>query len=456
MMSFNIQFESEKSVFKCILINSNLLYDIDIEWLSVKGREVYNALEFLIANHKSLTANNIIIQINDEDINDFINELFNENDIDVRDFDVYKERLKLDYAREQISTRLSTDLKILVNKRGELDFKKIEELSDLLEKNLDLIKSKRAVIPTISDVISRYKDEIKKRLDGKFYSYGDAELDKITSGAQPGEITTIFAPTSMGKSAYALNLFNKEINKRIPSVYFTLEMDEISTMDRLISLRTGIPASDLSMKNADTDQKFFINDVINAEIEKLKKMSDWMAIVDEPGLKLSDFENQIIKLKKRMGVDYLIVFVDLWTMFADIKAEASDIEMAINLSSNIVKRQNIHLIAIVQANREADKKPVSSIEMIPNMKIRNINNIKNSASIGERSRTVLSVFRGKKIAELYFPDNPLTEIMDDIFEVTVLKCSNGKVGSTVKYIYQPECFKVTPYIEEDKVVSDYE
>ena len=455
-MSFNIQFESEKNVFKCILINPGLIHEIDITWLSNKGQEIYNAIEALSINNKSLTANNLRIQTNDEDIDAFIDELFNDNQIDVRDFDVYRDRLKLDYAREQISGRLSDDLKILINKRGDLDIRKVEELSDLLEKNLDLIKNKRSMIPTISDVIERYKDEVQNRLSGKFYSYGDAELDKVTVGAQPGQITTVFGPTSMGKSAYALNLFNKQINKRIPSVYFTLEMDEVSTMDRLISLRTGIPAVDLSMKNADTDEKIFINDIINSETDKLNKMSGWMAIVDEPGLKLSEFESQIIKLKKRMGVDYLIAFVDLWTMFADIKAEASDIESAINLTSDIVKRQNIHLIPIVQANREADRKSVPSIEMIPNMKIRNLNNIKNSAAIGERSRTVISVFRGKKIAEQYFPDNPLTEIMDDIFEATVIKCSNGKIGSTVKYVYQPECFRITPYLEEDKIVSDYD
>ena len=104
----------------------------------------------------------------------------------------------------------------------------------------------------------------------------------------------------------------------------------------------------------------------------------------------------------------------------------------------------------------SDKKAPVSIEMIPNMKIRNLNSIKNSAAIGERSRTTISVFRGKKIAEQYFPDNPLTEMMDDVFEATVIKCSNGKIGSTVKYIYQPECFKITPYSEEEKIENDYE
>jgi len=454
-MSFNVQFESEKRVFECIIKNTSLLYDIDPDWLSHKGKEIYNGIEALTSNKKSLNADNLIIQVNDEDVRDFVVGLFEDNHSDVRDFEIYKDRLKTDHVRETISERLSDDLKILVNKRGDLDIRKVEDLSRLLEENLDLIRSKRSSVATMSDVTRRYKEEIADRISGRFYTYGDAELDKVTVGAQPGQITTLFGPSSMGKSAYALNLFNKQINKHIPSAYFTLEMDEVSTMDRLISLRTGIPVTDLQMKNVDGEEKAFIKDVIDSEIQRINKMSDWMYLLDEPGLKLSEFESKIMKLKKRMGVDYMIAFIDLWSMFADIRPEASDIEQAINKTSDIANRQGVHLVAIVQANREASKKSPASIELIPSMKIRNIDNIKNSAAIGERSRTVISVFRAKKLAEQYFPDNPLTEAMDDVFEATILKCSNGKIGSTVKYIYQPECFRITPYIEDDKIENDY-
>lgn len=454
-MSFNIQFESEKRVFECIVKNPELMREVDSDWLSTKGKEIYNAIGFLFENKRSVNPDTLCVQIGDESLRDFLVEIFS-SDSDIRDFSVFVERLKADYVREMISVRLNDDLKILVNKRGDLDFNKVEELSNLLEKGLDLVNNRNIGLSSISEITHRYSLELEDRSSGKFFSYGDALLDKITVGAQPGQMTCLFGPTSMGKSAYALNLFNKQINKRIPSAYFTLEMDETSTMDRLISLRTGIPVSDLLMRDCSESEKIYIMEIVNSEIEKLNKLNDRMYIVDSPGLKLSEFENQIIKIKKKMGVDYLIAFVDLWTMFSDIKPEASDIEKAINFTHDIVKRQNIHLIPVVQANREADKKPVPSIELISNMKIKNLNNIKNSASIGERCRTVLSVFRAKKIAEQYFSDDPMTEVMDDIFECTVIKCSNGKIGSSIKYIYQPECFKITPYIEETQIQNDYE
>ena len=350
---------------------------------------------------------------------------------------------------------MSDDLKVLVNKRGDLDLSKVEDLSNLLNKSLDLINNRNQKIRKISEVTKNYSKEIDDRASGKFFSYGDVLLDRITPGAQPGQMTCIFGQTSMGKSALALNLFNKQINKHIPTAYFTLEMDEISTMDRLISLRTGVPATDLLMRDCSDDEKTYITEVVKSETEKLNRLENRMYIINAPGLKLSEFEQQIIKLKKSMGVNYLIAFVDLWTMFADIKPEASDIEDAMNLTHEIVIRQGIHLIPIVQANREASKKSVATIEMIPNMKIRNIDNIKNSAAIGERCRTVISVFRAKKIAEQYFPEDPMTQAMDDIFESTIIKCSNGKIGSTIKYIYQPDCFKITPYIEETQIQDDY-
>ena len=451
-MSFNIQFESEKRVFECIVKNPDLMHDVDIDWLSTKGKEVYNAIGFLYDNKKSINPDTLCIQTGDEELRDFFVEVFS-SESDIRDFPVYVERLKADYVRDLISIKLSDDLKVLVNRRGELDFAKVEELSNLLNHGLDLINGRKSDIPKISEVTKRYSQELTDRANGKFFSYGDALLDKVTVGAQPGQMTCLFGPTSMGKSAYALNLFNKQINKRIPTVYFTLEMDEISTMDRLISLRTGIPASDLLMRDCSEEEKIYISEVVQAETEKLNKFEDRMFIVDAPGLKLSEFEQYIVNIKKKMGVDYLIAFVDLWTMFADIRPEASDIEQAINLTHEIVMRQGIHLIPVVQANREADKKPVPNVEMISNMKIRNIQNIKNSAAIGERCRTVISVFRAKKIAEQYFPEDPITKTMDDIFESTVIKCSNGKIGHTIKYIYEPECFKITPYFET--VEEDY-
>lgn len=451
-MSYNIQFESEKHIFECIIKNPSLIYEVDPTWLSVKGQDIYNAIQTLIDENIIINADTLFVQANDDTLKDFISNLFI-SDINIDDFKVYKERLKRDFIKEDISIRLSDDLKVLVNKRGDLDIEKATELSELLEKNLDLIKHDRSIIRPITKVTDNYRQELIERSQGKFFSYGDANIDSLTDGANPGEMTCIFGPTSMGKSAFALNLFNKETNKRIPTAYFSLEMSEVSTMDRLIALRTGIPVNKLKLKDIDEFEKSYILEVANGELDKINKLEDKMYLIDAPGLTLSEFENTIIKLKKKMNTDYMIACIDLWTMLSDVGIDASDIEKAINKTQDIVKRQNIHLIAVVQANREADKKGPVSIEFIPSLKIRNLNNIKNSAAIGERCRTVISVFRQKKIAEQYFPDNPLTEVMDDIFEATVIKCSNGKIGSVAKYIYQPDCFRITPYIE--KIENDY-
>lgn len=452
-MSYNIQFESEKHVFECIVKNPSLIHEINVDWLSVKGQEIYNAIEKLLDDKKNINSDTLFVQTNDDELKEFISNIFNA-DINLDDFSVYKERLKRDFIKEDISVRLSDDLKILVNKRGDLDIEKLTKLSNVLEKNLDILANDRSIIKSICKVTENYKKELIERSQGKFFSYGDSTIDSLTDGANPGEMTCLFGPTSMGKSAFALNLFNKQVNKRIPTAYFSLEMSEISTMDRLISLRTGVPVSKLKLRDADEFEKSYVLEVTNVELNKINKFEDKMYLIDSPGLTLSEFENTIIKLKKRMGVDYMIACIDLWTMLADVGIDASDIEKAINKTQDIIKRQNIHLIAVVQANREADKKGPPSIELIPSLKIRNLNNIKNSAAIGERCRTVLSVFRSKKIAEQYFPDNPLTEAMDDVFEATVLKCSNGKIGSTAKYIYQPDCFRITPFIE--KVEDDYQ
>ena len=56
---------------------------------------------------------------------------------------------------------------------------------------------------------------------------GFKELDKLTSGFQPGNLIIVAARPSMGKSALALNMAqNLAVRHEIPVGLFTLEMSK--------------------------------------------------------------------------------------------------------------------------------------------------------------------------------------------------------------------------------------
>lgn len=457
----NVDALNEQRVLKCIMNNPKLLYEVNEEWFSSGGRDLYRALRSLHEKGVEISRNTILSETRDLRYQDAPEGIFDVQ-YSLEEWEYYVVLLKKDFVKRTINERVLDDLKVITDERsGDLDDKKLASLYNVISEGMNLIQGNSRSLQKISQIGQRYRGVLISRKLGEYYPYGDYLLDKmVPTGAAPGQITTIFGSTGMGKSAFTLNLFSKQINKRIPCMYVTLEMDEITTMDRLIALRQRIPMTSVLMRSTsesiesemDTDS---IIEICEQEIANLKKYEDRFFLVDLPSLSLDELEGLIADAKKRMGTDYLICSIDLWTMLHGINPKADVIEDAINRTNEIAKRQNVHIIAVVQANREADSKTVGSIENIKNLRPKSVNSIKNSAAIGERSRVVLSVFREKYYAKKLFPDDPKLEFMDDVFEVTLLKSSNSDVGKTVKYLYEGECFRLLPF-KEDKEMLDGE
>ena len=444
---------NEQRIFRCILKNPKLLYEIQPNWFScAESNRLYTTLQYLYEHHIEFTPSNIATKSGQVAWLDAPSELF-DVEYNLEEWDFYVRSMKLEFVKEDINKNILDELKVRTLSKEQLDFESLVQLHQSLTKDIDLVRGNNTKLQTISQIGQRYRGTLISRKLGESYSYGDYLIDRmIPTGAAPGQMTTIFGSTGMGKSMFNLNLFSKQINKRIPCMYVTLEMDETTTMDRLIALRQRIPMKYLLMKNNGENLDDMLNpdyiiELCEQELNNLKKYEDKFFIVDAPSLSLDDLESLIADAKKHMETDYLICSIDLWTMLHGVGSKATDIEDAVNLTSEIAKRQGVHLINVVQANREADKRTVPSIEAIDTLRIKTVNAIKNSGAIGERSRAVLSVFRPKHYAETLFPDDPQLEYMDDVFEVSLVKANNAQIGGRVKYLYDAECFRLCPFIE---------
>ena len=65
---------------------------------------------------------------------------------------------------------------------------------------------------------------------------GYIKLDDITSGFQNGELITIAGRPAMGKTSFALSITkNVAVDYRIPTLFFSLEMNATTIVNRLIS-----------------------------------------------------------------------------------------------------------------------------------------------------------------------------------------------------------------------------
>ena len=302
----------------------------------------------------------------------------------------------------------------------------------------------------IDDRLNTRQINSEQRRAGKKYSYGDMFLDEfLYKGAVPGSITTAAATTGSGKSLFALNIINNLINMNSPCIYLSLEMGEIDTFDRLVSLRCGIPSGDLYLpENIDS-----IYEAVEEERQKLKNNKNFY-FCEDPGIDITKLRSIIREFKHRTKQDYAFIVIDLLTMMREFKATANSnmansIEIAMNELSALAKTENVHIFGVVQFGRQADNIKIHSIEELNELRP-NLNAIKNANAIAERSRVVLGLFHPKLYVDKYLvPLNaPGCDNFEDTIEVQILKNSNGSAGKIFKYMLIPEQFKLMPIEDE--------
>jgi len=196
--------------------------------------------------------------------------------------------------RESVKYKLSKKLGSLnkiIESIDEIDTEKIQEIlwasQQIVLNSGDRVDSKK-----LEECIDDYTEDLLKRKAGHYYSFGDVFLDaNITRKASGGQIVLISAATGMGKSAYGLNLINGMINLGVPVMYFSLEMDIISTMDRLLAMRTQVPI-----------QEWYVKENIDSLLKKVEKERNSLLnkpcrFIDDPSMSLPRIQSLIREFK---------------------------------------------------------------------------------------------------------------------------------------------------------------
>lgn len=438
---------NEKQCIQCLIESPPLMSEVDDNYfVSDIARALYATLVRLKSFEVEPTHTNIINEGNKINSGITFDLLSSLEGIEhkVEDFSYYVRRLKEEYAKKKMSDDLLKNLTIEFTKKGELDTNRIEDIRDEITYYLDMLKGKKSSMYDLSEMLDKYEQVINEREAGKhFYPTGNVGLDSmLLQGFYPGWITTLFAATGIGKSVYALNLINGQINRGIPSLYISLEMDMISTMDRLIALRNKIPIN-LLYPDAETKSLGHVHEILEKEREVLKNMKNFY-FVEEPALDHKDIQSIVKEAKKKMGVDYLIATIDLMSMTKDFHErgdkQSTIYEDAIDKYHILAKEERIHILGVVQANREIEKFKPSNWDEIEKLRPTR-NSIKNSGAIAERSRIVLGAFRAKFYGEMFLPTDVQTQTTSDYLDIDILKQNMGKLGR-IQYLYNGECAHV--------------
>lgn len=207
-------------------------------------------------------------------------------------------------------------------------------------------------------------------------------LDRYTTGWLPGQLITIGARTSVGKTVFAANSITAAAAAGKSVLMFSLEMSRNELMDRFVSSLSLIPLGDLKTKDLDEEQQksfdFAIDTIRNSKIE----------VDDTANVTIDYIRSKAIKKAQSIeGLD-MIVLDYLQLIDNPNRGNGSRQESVAQISREmkiLAKQLNIPIMNLVQLNREnKDDAP----DALPKM-----SDIRESGAIAQDSDIVILIHR---------------------------------------------------------------
>jgi len=238
---------------------------------------------------------------------------------------------------------------------------------------------------------------------------GYLDLDRMTSGLQPGDLVIVAGRPSMGKTSLAMNIAEHvALNTGLPVGIFSMEMASTQLVMRMLGsvgkldqhkLRTG--------RLQDQDWQRLT--------EAVGKLNDAPLHIDEtPALNPLELRARARRLHRQYKQLGLIVVDYLQLMSASNQGEnrATELSEISRAMKGLAKELNCPVIALSQLNRSLEQRPNKRPVM---------SDLRESGAIEQDADVILFIYRD----EVYNPETP----DKGIAEVIIGKQRNGPIGT---------------------------
>ena len=264
--------------------------------------------------------------------------------------------------------------------------------------------------PQLTQVVERI-DELYNRdnqNDITGVPTGFVDLDRMTSGLQPGDLIIVAGRPSMGKTAFSVNIGETvAVESGLPVAIFSMEMGGTQLAMRMLGSVGRLDQHRLKTGRLNDEDWPRLTHAI-------QKMNDAQIYIDEtPALNSIELRARSRRLSRTCGKLGLIIVDYLQLMSANSPGEnrATEIsEISRNLKG-LAKELNCPVIALSQLNRSLeqrpDKRPVMS-------------DLRESGAIEQDADLILFIYRD----EVYNPDSP----DKGTAEIIISKQRNGPIG----------------------------
>lgn len=213
---------------------------------------------------------------------------------------------------------------------------------------------------------------------------GFRKLDDITAGWQPSDLVIIAGRPAMGKTSFALSIAkNVAVDYRKPIAFFSLEMNNVQLVNRLISNVCSIPGNKIlnGQLSPDEWERFDSN---------IRKMQGAPIYVDDtPGLSIFELRTKARRLVREHGIELLMIdYLQLMNAngmrFNSRQEEVSTISRSLK---GLAKELNIPVLALSQLSRAVEQRDG------PEGKRPQLSDLRESGAIEQDADMVLFVHR---------------------------------------------------------------
>lgn len=282
-------------------------------------------------------------------------------------------------------------------------------------------KNLRSILP---DTIGQIEELMTRRETVTGVPSG-TDVDRFTTGFQPGQLIIIAARPAMGKTAFALTCarnaaMHPSERLRTSVALFSLEMSSESLVQRLLTMEAGVDA-----------QKVRKGQLSSEDFNKIIKAAGRMHtaeiyIDDTPALSISELRSKCRRLKQEHNIGLVVVdYLQLMTAKGmDTGSREQEIAAISRGLKSISMELKIPVIALSQLSR--------AVEQRGGDRRPQLSDLRESGSIEQDADVVMFLYRPEYYGKTTTEDGTSTE---NLAEVIIGKQRSGPVG-TVNLLFR--------------------
>ena len=261
--------------------------------------------------------------------------------------------------------------------------------------------------------------QVVERIDELYHREGDSDvtgvptgftdLDRMTSGLQPGDLVIVAGRPSMGKTSFSMNIGEHvAIAQGLPVAVFSMEMGAVQLAMRMVGSVGMLDQHRIRTGKLTADDWPRLTHAV-------QQVQEAQIYIDEtPALNSMEVRARSRRLARQCGQLGLIIIDYMQLMSAHSSGEnrATEISEISRSLKSLAKELNCPVIALSQLNRSLEQRPNKRPIM---------SDLRESGAIEQDADLILFIYRD----EVYNPDSP----DKGTAEIIIGKQRNGPIGS---------------------------